>query len=79
MVSEAVERSSLKDNRSRSIAAAFLMAAGGDVHIKLSKEEREIADYLVPFAKSVIAADGKRYADSMGTLLTAGGASEKLS
>ena len=55
------------------------MAAGGDVHIKLSKEEREIADYLVPFAKSVIAADGKRYADSMGTLLTACGASEKLS
>lgn len=79
MVSEAIERSSLKDNRSRSIAAAFLMAAGGDVRIKLSKEEREIADYLVPFAKSVIAADGKRYADSMGTLLTACGASEKLS
>lgn len=79
MVSETVSKSSLKDNRSRSIAAAFILATGGELTIKLSKEEREIADYLTPFARNIIAAGGDKYRDSMNTLLTASGASEKVS
>lgn len=79
MVAETVAKSSLKDNKARSVAAAFVIACGGEPAIKLSKEEREMADYLVPFAKNVIGAAGKKYADTMGTLLVACGANEKLS
>ncbi len=76
---EVVSKTPLKDNKSRSIAAAFILAEGAEPPIKLSRDERELADYLVPFARSVISASGDKYRDAMATLLTASGANEKLS
>jgi hypothetical protein len=79
MVLRSIQNTSLKNNKSRSLAAAFVMAVGCDeIPIKLSQEEKDFADYLVPFAKSVIAANGDKYRDAMNTLLTASGSGEKV-
>lgn len=79
LVEETVAKSSLKDNRARSLASAFVIAVGGEPAIKLSAEERDMAEYLVQFVRTVIAAGPERYADSMSTLLIACGANEKVS
>lgn len=79
MVEEVVTGSSLKDSRSRSVAVAFLSAAGASPNLKLSHDEKDLADYLTPFAAGVIKAEGEKYRDAMNTLLTASGASEKVS
>ncbi len=79
MVAETAAKTTLRDNRSRSLAAAFIIAEGGEPAIKLSAEEKDFAQYLVPFAKNVIAANGDKYRDTMSTLLVASGANEKLS
>lgn len=79
MVEETIEKLSLKDNKSRSIAAAFVLATGSEPGLKLSRDEREMAEYLVQFVKGIIDASGDRYRDAMNTLLIASGASEKVS
>ena len=79
MVNKTLPTVGLKNNKSRSVAASFVMATGAaEIPIKLSKEEKDFADYLLPFAKSVIAANGDRYRDTMNTLLTASGSGEKV-
>ncbi len=79
MLTKTVQNAGFKNNKSRSLAAAFLLALGAtEVPIKLSKEEREFADYLTPFAKAVIAANGDKYRETMNTLLTASGSGEKV-
>ncbi len=79
MVVKTVQGTGLKNNKSRSLAAAFVMATGAaDMPIKLSKEEKDFADYLLPFARSVISANGDKYRDTMNTLLTASGSGEKV-
>lgn len=78
MVLDAIGKLPLKDNRSRSMAAAFSLATGNEPTMKLSKDERDLAEYLVPFVKSVISADSGKYTGAMGTLLTASGSNEKL-
>ena len=79
MVAETVEKTSLKDSKSRSVAAAFILACGGEPSMKLSPAERELADYLAQFAGNVVKAGGDKYLDAMRTLLVACGANEKLS
>ncbi len=79
MVEETMAKLSLKDSKSRSIAAAFILATGAEPSIKLSRDERDMAEYLVQFAKNIIAAGGDGYRDAMNTLLIASGASEKVS
>jgi len=79
MVVKTLPNVGLKNNRSRSLAASFVMATGAtDMPIKLSKEEKDFADYLLPFAKAVVAANGDKYRDTMNTLLTASGSGEKV-
>ena len=79
MVVKTLNNTGLKNNKSRSVAAAFVIATGAsEIPIKLSKEEKDFADYLVPFAKAVIAADGTKYRETMNTLLTASGSGEKV-
>ena len=79
MVIRTVQNTSLKNNKSRSLAAAFLMAAdSSEMPVKLSKEEKDFADYLVPFARNVINASPEKYRDSMNTLLTASSSGEKV-
>lgn len=79
MVEETMAKLSLKDSKSRSIAAAFILATGAEPSIKLSRDERDMAEYLVQFAKNIIAAEGDGYRDAMNTLLIASGANEKVS
>ena len=79
MVSKTLQNMGLKNNKARSVAGAFVMATGAtDLPIKLSKEEKDFADYLLPFAKAVVAANGDKYRDTMNTLLTASGSGEKV-
>jgi hypothetical protein len=79
MVLRILQNTGLKNNKSRSVAGAFVMATGaGEIPIKLSKEEKDFADYLVPFTKAVIAANGDKYRETMNTLLTASGSGEKV-
>lgn len=69
----------MKDSKMRSVTAAFLKAAGcSEVPMKLTKDENEFADYLVPFAKQVIDASGEKYRENMNTLLTAASSGEKV-
>ena len=79
MLIKTIQGQGYKNNKSRSLAASFVMAIGSsEIPIKLSKEEKDFADYLVPFAKAVIEANGDRYRDTMNTLLTASGSGEKV-
>ena len=69
----------MKDSRSRSVTASFLKAMGAtEMPMKLSRDETEFADYLVPFAKNVIASSGEKYREDMNTLLTAASSGEKV-
>ena len=79
MLTKTVQNTSLKNNRSRSLASSFFIGLGcTEIPIKLSKEERDLADYLAPFAKAVVSANGDRYRETMNTLLTASGSGEKV-
>ena len=79
MVLKTVQNTSLKNNKSRSLAAAFIIASGAtEMPVKLSKEEKDFADYLVPFAKNVINSEPAKYRDTMNTLLTASSSGEKV-
>ena len=78
MVVETVGKTPLKDGKSRVVAAAFALATGMDAPVKLSADELDFAQYLVPFARSVIDAQGEKYRDAMNTLLTASSAGEKV-
>lgn len=79
MLTKVAERTGMKDSRSRSVTASFLKAMGAtEMPMKLSKDEAEFADYLVPFAKNVIASSGEKYREDMNTLLTAASSGEKV-
>ena len=78
MVVETVGKTPLKDGKSRVVAAAFALAAGMEAPVKLSADELDFAQYLVPFARNVIDAQGEKYRDAMNTLLTACSAGEKV-
>ena len=60
------------------MAAAFSIAADEDAPVKLSADELDFAQYLVPFVKNVVDAQGDKYRDAMNTLLTASSANEKV-
>ncbi len=79
MLTKTLQNTGLKNNKSRSLAASFFIAVGtSEIPIKLSKEEKDLADYLAPFAKAVISSNGDKYRDTMNTLLTASGSGEKV-
>ena len=78
MVLETIGKTPLKDSKSRVIAAAFAIASGVEVPVKLSADEADFAQYLVPFVKNVVDAQGEKYRDAMSTLLTASSANEKV-
>ncbi len=78
MVLETISKTPLKDGKSRVVAAAFAIAAGAEVPVKLSAEELDFAQYLVPFVRNVVGAQGDKYRDAMNTLLTASSSNEKV-
>ncbi|MCL2510415.1 MAG: hypothetical protein FWF07_04970, partial [Methanomassiliicoccaceae archaeon] len=70
----------MKDPKLRSLSASFVLAAdpGAEVPIRLSNDEKSFTDFLVPFAKAVIAAKGEEYRSAMNTLLTACSSGESV-
>ncbi len=79
MVLKSVQSTGMKDSKSRSISAAFLLSLGeSEIPIKLTGSEMEFAEYLAPFAKAVIDAKGESYRDAMNTLLTACSSGERV-
>ncbi|MDR3206059.1 MAG: hypothetical protein LBT41_03055 [Candidatus Methanoplasma sp.] len=71
MVRKTVDSEGLKDRKHKSLCAAFLIASGAGIHFGMSDEEKGFAEFLAPFAKTVMDADGERYREGMNTLLTA--------
>lgn len=78
MLQQEIDTLMPKDSKTRALARAFMITAGGTPNTKCTKEEEEFAEYLVPFVKQVIAAEGNDYRDKMNTLLTATGCGEKV-
>ena len=78
MVVETIGKTPLKDSKSRVVAAAFAIVTGMEPPVKLSADELDFAQYLVPFARQVVDAQGEKYRDAMNTLLTASSAGEKV-
>jgi len=70
---------SLRDSKMRAVTAAFLMNSGTtEYQVKLSPDEKEFAEYLKPFVKTLVNANGEKYRDAMNTLLTASSSGEKV-
>ncbi|MCL2148535.1 MAG: hypothetical protein FWH47_04280 [Methanomassiliicoccaceae archaeon] len=80
LVLKTIASESLKDRRLRAVSAAFALAAdpGAELPIHLTDDERDFTDFLIPFAKSVIEAEGEGYRGAMNTLLTASGSGESV-
>ena len=78
MLKDSISEMIPKDNRTRSLSVAFTMALGIDPVTKCTKEEKEFADYLLPFVRQVLDSTGEKYRDDMNTLLTAIGCGEKV-
>lgn len=78
MVVDTISKTSLKDSKARVMAAAFAIEAGMDVPVKLTADETDFANYLVPFVRNVVEAQGEKYRDAMNTLLTASSANERV-
>lgn len=80
LVIKTIGTQSLKDHKSRSLSAAFILACdpAAELPLHLTKDERDFTDYLVPFAKMVVDANGEKYRDAMNTLLTASSSGESV-
>lgn len=80
MVEESAARLSTKDSKSKALVASFyyVFDRNANVHLNMSKEDLSFAEFLIPFAKKVIDADGKNYRDEMNTLLMACSSGESV-
>jgi len=78
MLKDSISKMIPKDNKTRSLSVAFTTAVGTDPVTKCTKEEKDFADFLLPFVKQVLESTGEKYRDSMNTLLTAMGCGEKV-
>ena len=80
LVASTVSSEPMKDSKHRCISAAFILATepGAKLPMSLSNDERSFTDFLVPFAKAVIDADGGKYREAMSTLLTASSSGESV-
>ncbi|MDR0509139.1 MAG: hypothetical protein LBG63_04895 [Candidatus Methanoplasma sp.] len=80
LVISTIASEGMKDSRHRSVSAAFILAAdpGAKLPMGLTKDEKGLTDFLVPFAKAVIDANGEKYREAMNTFLTATGSGESV-
>ncbi|KQM10977.1 hypothetical protein AOA81_00290, partial [Methanomassiliicoccales archaeon RumEn M2] len=67
-----------RDNKAKAMARAFGMSLGTDEKWKLSKEDLEFSDFLMPFVRDLLDSEGEAYRDRMNTLMTATGSGEKV-
>ncbi|AIZ57139.1 hypothetical protein Mpt1_c12770 [Candidatus Methanoplasma termitum] len=80
MVNTAFASETMKGSNYRSVSAAFILAAdpAAKLPLNLTPDEKSFTDFLVPFAKAVIDANGEKYRDAMNTLLTASSSGESV-
>ena len=80
MLHETALASTVKDGKSRALVAAFvyLYDDKANLHFTLTAEDRDFIEFLKPFVKKVIDADGKTYRDDMNTLLMACSSGESV-
>lgn len=80
MLHETALESTVKDAKARTMVAAFvhLYDDSAQLHFTLSAEDRDFEEFLKPFVRKVIDADGKTYRDEMNTLLMATSSGESV-
>lgn len=80
LVFQAITSETLRDHKMRSLASAFLFACDpkAESPLHLTKDELDFTNYLMPFVKMVIDAQGEKYRDAMNTLLTASSSGESV-
>ncbi|NLN72032.1 MAG: hypothetical protein GX137_04490 [Thermoplasmatales archaeon] len=78
MLLEETEKNVPRDNKSKAMARAFDMSLGAGERWKMSGDDLEFSNFLIPFIKDLLEADGEAYRDKMNTLLTATGSGEKV-
>ncbi len=80
MLHETALNSTVRDSKAKALVAAFvyLYDEKAELHFTLSAEDRDFVEFLKPFAKKVIDADGKTYRDDMNTLLMASSSGESV-
>ena len=80
MLHETALASTVKDSKSRALVAAFVFLYDdkADLHFTLTSEDLDFIEFLKPFVKKVIDADGKTYRDDMNTLLMASSSGESV-
>ncbi len=78
MLRDNIQKMIPKDTKTRSLSVAFTSALNIEPVTKCTKEEKDFADYLIPFVKQLLDSTGEKYRDSMNTLLTAIGCGERV-
>lgn len=78
MLATAIENNVPRETKSRSLCRSFVIVANTTSNIKVTKEEEDFAQYLVPFVKQLVESNGNNYRDNMNTLLTALGCGESV-
>jgi len=80
MVNTAFTSETMKGSNYRSLSAAFMLATdpNAPLPLNLTADEKGFTDFLIPFVKAVIEANGERYRDAMNTLLTASSSGESV-
>ena len=80
MMEDELTRCVMKDSKSKSVAASFFYAMDPTAvpKLTLSAEEKDFAQFLIPFAKKVLDANGDIYRGEMNTLLMAACSGESV-
>ncbi len=80
MLRETLSKSTLRDSKSKALAASFVFALDkdGKTGLNLTPDDLDFAQFLVPFARKVLDADGKTYRGEMNTLLMACSSGESV-
>ena len=80
MLTEEFEKNPPRNYHSRALAKGFSLYVLNDPQaIRCTKEEEDLARYLIPFIKQLVDSVGEAYRHSMSTLLTATGCGETVS
>jgi len=56
----------------------YIYDRNANVHLNLSKDDLSFAEFLIPFTKKVVDADGAHYREEMNTLLMACSSGESV-
>lgn len=80
MVLDSLDRAVAKGENTRSVSAAFLAACDPDAKypFRLSAEEKDFMNFLIPFAKQLIDSEPSEYRSNMNTMLTACSSGESV-